>query len=277
MNPGKPIEDKKQISFADHDARIMGKNGDFDYRDNGPVSVDEDHQIIVGQHVSQNANDKKEVSPALDEIRNNAGRLPDLMSLDNGFFSGENLETWKESEVDAYVACGKESHQDSSGPDQSRRQIKKTDFVYNEASDCFICPQGHLLQLRSNGKDGTRIYQASAEVCRGCLYQNRCCRSQKGTARTIVLEDKEPLRQAVFEKMRLPSAARIYRKRKTIVEPVIGQIKNTGFRKFNVRGSPRIAGEFSLVCIAHNFSKIVRSIFRGIVCLESGKLVPVIA
>ncbi len=31
LNPGKAIDDKKQISFADIDARIMGKKGCFDY------------------------------------------------------------------------------------------------------------------------------------------------------------------------------------------------------------------------------------------------------
>jgi hypothetical protein len=31
LNPGKPIEAKKQISFADTEARIMGKKGNFDY------------------------------------------------------------------------------------------------------------------------------------------------------------------------------------------------------------------------------------------------------
>ena len=31
LNLGKAIDDKKQISFADIDARIMGKNGSFDY------------------------------------------------------------------------------------------------------------------------------------------------------------------------------------------------------------------------------------------------------
>ena len=31
LNPGKSIDEKKQISFADTDARIMGKNGRFDY------------------------------------------------------------------------------------------------------------------------------------------------------------------------------------------------------------------------------------------------------
>jgi len=33
------------------------------------ISVDKDSQIIVGQHLSQNTNDKKELSPALSEIK----------------------------------------------------------------------------------------------------------------------------------------------------------------------------------------------------------------
>lgn len=48
LHPGKKIEDKKQISFADTEARIMGKNGSFDYAYNAQISVDADLQIIVG-------------------------------------------------------------------------------------------------------------------------------------------------------------------------------------------------------------------------------------
>ncbi|MFT7389331.1 MAG: transposase [Candidatus Endobugula sp.] len=55
------IEDKKQISCADHDARIMGKKRDFDYRDNGQIIVNSDYQIIVDENLSQHANDKQEV------------------------------------------------------------------------------------------------------------------------------------------------------------------------------------------------------------------------
>ena len=44
----------------------------------------------------------------------------------------------------------------------------------------------------------------------------------------------------------------IYNKRKVIVEPVFGQIKNSGFRRFSVRGKEKVAGEFSLVCAKHN-------------------------
>jgi transposase len=43
--------------------------GNFDYRYNGQISVDSDHQIIVGQHLSQHANDKQEVAPALENVR----------------------------------------------------------------------------------------------------------------------------------------------------------------------------------------------------------------
>ena len=54
----KTIDDKKQISFADEDARIMKSKNGFDYNYNPQINVDSDNQIIVGEHVSQKANDK---------------------------------------------------------------------------------------------------------------------------------------------------------------------------------------------------------------------------
>ncbi len=70
LHPEQPIDDKKQISFADHEARIMGKKGkDFDYRYNAQISVDSDHQIIVGQHITQQTNDTLEAEPALKQIK----------------------------------------------------------------------------------------------------------------------------------------------------------------------------------------------------------------
>lgn len=53
LNPGQQIDDKKQISFTDPDARIMKTKGGYEYSYNPQISVDKDHQIIVGQHVSR--------------------------------------------------------------------------------------------------------------------------------------------------------------------------------------------------------------------------------
>jgi len=276
LNPGKKIDDKKQISFADKEARIMGKKGNFDYSYNGQISVDEDNQIIVGQHLSQNANDKQEVEPALEEIKETTGDLPDEMSLDNGYMSGNNLESFDGKEIDVYVATGKGEKKDQRPIEDSNRKIKKVDFNYDESKDCFVCPAGHTLKLRTETNEGKKVYQGDKSACDLCHYKARCCSSKKGEPRTIHTDDKEPLRQKMREKMEQESSKEIYKKRKKIVEPVFGQIKNTGFRGFSLRGCKKASGEFSLACAVHNFRKIVKGILGGKVCLESGELAPTV-
>ena len=77
----------------------MGKKGQYEYAYNGQISVDEKSQIIIGQHVSQNANDKKKWSPHLSRIRGRRGKLPDKMTMDNRYLSGANLEVLGQAEV----------------------------------------------------------------------------------------------------------------------------------------------------------------------------------
>jgi hypothetical protein len=66
--------------------------------------------------------------------------------------------------------------------------------------------------------------------------------------------------------VRQPDSKAIYKRRKVIVEAVFGHIKNTGFRRFSVRGKEKVAGEFSLVCSAYN---ILASMGMTIVYLRS--------
>ncbi len=275
INPGKKIEDKKQISFADKEARIMGKKGHFEYAYNGQISVDQKHQIIVGEHLTQNENDKKEVGPALEQIQETTGQLPDKASFDNGYSSGSNLAELAGRGVDAYVATGKEGKEDPRAIDECEREIKKTDFTYHTEGNFFVCPSGHTIALKRSSEDGKRIYQAAREDCDGCPLKYRCCKSQKGEPRSIHTDDKEPLRQQMIEKMQAQEAKDIYKKRKEIVEPVFGQIKNSGFRGFHLRGFKKASGEFSLMCAVHNIKKIIGAIIRGEVSFGGAKLSPV--
>jgi len=274
LNPGKPIEGKKQISFADSDSRIMGKNGNFDYQYNGQISVDKDNQIIVGQHLSQNANDKKEVDPAIEAMLEATGALPSKYSADNGYMSGDNLEALEAAKIDAYIATDKGEKKNKDPLDESNRKLTKADFVFNEQEDSFTCPGDQTLALKSSSKNGKKKYQGSSQICNNCNYRNRCCKSATGQARTINTDDKEPIRQQMNEKMEATESKEIYKKRKVIVEPVFGQIKNTGFRGFSVRGKTKTSGEFSLVCAVHNIKKITKALFKGVVRSESGQLVP---
>ena len=275
LYPGKEIDGKKQISFADTDARIMGKNGSFSYDYNGQISVDEDNQIIVGQHLSQNANDKKEVDLAVEAIKETTNTLPSKFSADNGYMSGDNLEALESAGLDAYIATNKGEKKNKISLEESNRKLTKADFIYNAEEDHFICPGSQILYVKSKSKDGRKKYQGSSDICVSCRYHIRCCKSTKGQARTITTDDKEPLRQQMNEKMESKTSKEIYKKRKVIVEPVFGQIKNTGFRGFNVRGKTKTSGEFSLVCAVHNIKKITKAIFKGVVRSESGKLIPI--
>lgn len=273
LNPGKPIEDKKQISFADEDARIMGKKGDFDYSYNAQISTDSDNQIIVGQHVSQNANDKQELKPALEAVEEATGQLPEKLSADNGYLSGDNLEALEESGVDTYIATNKGEKGGKTSLSKSERKLVKADFEYHEDENHFTCPGGQVLVMVRESQDGKRTYQGNSQTCSHCTLQSRCSTSQKGHARTITTDDKESLRQQMNRKMDQENSKEIYKERKVIVEPVFGQIKNRGFRGFSLRGKEKVAGEFSLVCAVHNLKKIVKAMTQGAICPEHGKMV----
>src|SRR5467141_3815927 len=60
-------------------------------------------------------------------------------------------------------------------------------------------------------------------------------------------------------KVQTPKGKALYARRKVIVEPVFGQIKEArGFRRFLLRGLDNIRGEWRLVCLTHNLLKIWR-------------------
>ncbi|MEE9345212.1 MAG: transposase, partial [Methylococcales bacterium] len=201
LKPGKSIEDKKQISFADTDARIMGKHGDFDDQYNAQISVDSDTQFIVGQHVSQNANDKQELEPALQQIHATTGQQPKQLSTDNGYQSGSNLQALEDASVDGYIATDKGEKTHAVALNESERKVVKADFTYDEAEDAFHCPGGQTLPFKRQGQEGQRVYQGDAHTCQACPYYSRCCKSSQGDARTITTDDKEPLRQQMNAKM----------------------------------------------------------------------------
>ena len=167
INPGKEIDDKKQISFTDPEARIMQSKGAFGYCYNPQISVDKDHQIIVGQHVSQNANDLQEVEPALAALAEaTEGSAIGEMSLDNGYNSGPNLNALEKASIDGYVATDREDKPGKDGLEESTRKFVKADFIYLEEEDCFQCPAGEKLVSKPNSKAKRKSYRANKDTCR---------------------------------------------------------------------------------------------------------------
>ena len=262
-NPGKKIDGKKQISYADTDAKMMKSRGNFDYCYNGQISVDSQNQIIVGQHLSQNANDKNELKKEVDEIEKNTGKNPEKISADSGYKTSDNILALEGSKIDGYIATGKGEKDVPKG-----KKIGMKNFSYDSKKDVFVCPAGQILKLKSIGKK--RTYKGCG-VCGQCSYKNKCT-TNKGNTATIYIDNSGIILAAMAEKMKSNSSREIYAKRKIIVEPVFGQIKTGGFRRFSLRGFKKASGEFSLVCAVSNFKKIVNMIKDQTGCSKEREL-----
>ena len=77
--------------------------------------------------------------------------------------------------------------------------------------------------------------------------------NRKKSKKTI----KDPRLIAMQEKVRSEEGKRIYRHRKSTVEPVFGIIKEVlGFRQFLLRGLEKVSLEWDLVCTAYNIKRL---------------------
>jgi transposase len=81
---------------------------------------------------------------------------------------------------------------------------------------------------------------------------------RKPTPRGPLPEDATRV-ERMKRKLQTKAGKAVYAARKTIVEPVFGQIKQArGFRQFLMRGMDKVSGEWALVCLTHNILKLYR-------------------
>lgn len=65
------------------------------------------------------------------------------------------------------------------------------------------------------------------------------------------------VRQKMARKLRTKKGRETYSKRKSIAEPVFGQIKRArGFVQFSLRGLEKMRGEWAIICLTHNLLKL---------------------
>ena len=193
--PSDEPDEKMQSNFTDPESRIMkmGSTGSFEQCYNAQVAVDADTQVIVAADVTQQANDKKQLVPMVEQVKRNTGSAPAKVLADSGYYSEANVAKMRDESIDAYIATGKMKH-----------------------GEIITAPRGRIPESATT-KDRMR----------------RKLRTQKGRA--------------------------TYARRKSSVEPVIGQVKDVqGFRQFLRRGLHAAQCEWRFGCAMHNLLKLFR-------------------
>jgi len=108
-------EAKAQYNFTDPESRIMKSHEGFVQAYNAQAAVESDFQLIVGQAVTQAANDKEQVVPMVESIEAQSGQRPEEVLADSGYCSEKNLGYLEsadqpEKKIAAYLATGRQKH-----------------------------------------------------------------------------------------------------------------------------------------------------------------------
>ena len=90
----------------------MPTSGGFEQCYNAQARVDTDTMLVVGAHVTQAANDKQQIAPALsklDVLPETLGQVTDLLA-DTGYFSGANVKACIEAGAQPSLAISRDRH-----------------------------------------------------------------------------------------------------------------------------------------------------------------------
>jgi transposase len=108
-------EDKDQYNFTDPESRIMKGADGMVQGYNAQAAVEPEFLLIVGQAVTEAANDKQQLVPMVELIEQQSGQRPDAVLADNGYCSEENLHHLEsaaqpERRIEGFIATGKQKH-----------------------------------------------------------------------------------------------------------------------------------------------------------------------
>jgi transposase len=199
--------------------------------------------------------DPKEAKPEEKDQYNFTDPESRIMKGADGFLQGYNAQAAVEPTLQLIVG------QAVTDVTNDRRQLMPMLEIMEAQSgqrptevlaDSGYCSEKNLEQLDAEEQPERRIAgYIATERQKHDEYRKLCPRGPLPEDATRV--------ERMKRKLQTKAGKAIYAARKTIVEPVFGQIKQArGFRQFLMRGIDKVSGEWALVCLTHNILKLYR-------------------
>jgi transposase len=248
-----------QVSRTDPDARLLSKHGQIVAGYNVQIAVDDKHKLIVASAVVNDGNDTGQLAAVAAAAKAALGADALTVVADAGYYNGAALKACEEAAITAYVPP----------PDRGQRlkaqgRFSLDDFRYDAAADLYHCPAGQELRpmhghkRQASGKMAIR-YASRRSVCRDCPLRTRCL-ADKGERREIERWANEEVVERHRARMRRDGED-MMRRRKALAEHPFGTLKcRAGYRHFLVRGFDKVRGEWGLMALCYNFSRVLRII-----------------
>jgi transposase len=243
-----------QLSRTDADARLLSKSGQVTAGYNVQIAVDDKHKLIVASEVVNDGNDTGQLHKMAKAAKDDLGAETLTVLADTGYYNGNALKACEEDGIVAYVPQARRTSRL-----KAEGRISHEEFVYDAETDVYRCPAGKLLSPTDGRKsNGARIeirYVSRKADCDACALRLHCI-SAKIPTRTVYRWEHE----AVFERHRerMKNAGDLMRRRAQLAEHPFGTLKcRAGYRHFLVRGFDKVRGEWSLMALCYNFSRVL--------------------
>lgn len=255
------VAEDERINLTDPDAALLKAPGGFLAGFNAQAvasplaeGAPQSGFLITAVDVVQGM-DRSELLPMLEAAEANLGQRAEISLADAGYHSAEN------------VALCQEQGRDILMPEPTARSLSnpyhKDAFNYDAEADTYICPMGQILRYTGSKRDRkgqpVRRYRAPAKACRACPAFGLCTKDRRqGRALHIGINDAALRRHRAL--MSTEAAKWVYSRRKEIIEPVFGILKELQWaRRFLLRGLDNVLSEWSLLATAFNLRTLAKA------------------
>jgi transposase len=244
-----------QLSRTDPDARRLSKPGQVVAGYNVQIAVDDKHKLIVASEVVNDGNDTGQLHKMAQAAKEALDAKTLTALADTGYYNGNTLKACEDDGIVAYVPQAKRTARL-----KAQDRITHEEFVYDAEANVYRCPAGKLLTPSDGRKinTGGRIeirYTSRKADCDACPLCSRCL-SAKTPTRTICRWEHEDVLER--HRARMKDAEVQMRRRAELAEHPFGTLKcRAGYRHFLVRGFNKVRGEWSLMALCYNFSRVL--------------------
>ena len=210
--------------------------------------------LITAADVTQDPTDQAQLLPMIEAAEQSGGPAAGLTLADAGYFSAANLAACAARATPVAIP---EARCPTAHPYHHSR------FAYDPGADCYRCPEGRWLRFQRlkhrRRRASVRVYAAHAADCRACPAFGRCTTSQRG--RRIEVSLHADALTAHRRWMQTAEARDAFRRRKQLIEPVFGIIKEQqAGRRFLLRGLEAVRSEWTLLAVAFNLRTLAKAL-----------------
>jgi transposase len=254
-----------QIALTDPDARMLPINneGMTQVAYNVQSVVDSKHNLIAEYEVD-NKKDHYMLAQMGQSVKENLQiEGPIELLADKGYHSAKGIHECVEMKIIPYVAFPEQAY--CNRP----RGFQKEDFVYQERTNTYICPNKEQLHTsgtwhEKRGRQGQvqaryQLFRMPYKICSACPFKEQCLSDSKqrqSHGRTIERSEYEVAMQE--NKNRVMLNRQKYKRRAAMVEHPFGTTKRSwGYYYTLLRTKPKVSGEMGLVFTTYNLRRAV--------------------